>query len=140
LFVTTARRVPLSSALSGDPLRHHFFGLAASRVHLVEESAEPVGATLFYLMDTERLGRRSRVVVIEFLLARSAEAVVRLLAAALECAREHGAKGVVIENATYLDPDTLRESGVVPSTRGMLLALVSRQPIPRGPAFLADVK
>jgi hypothetical protein len=140
LFQTTARSVPLSSALSGELLRHHFFGLAASHVHLVEEDGEPIGAILFYLMDTERLGRRSRVVVVEFLLAQSPETVVRLLAQALEYAGEHGAKGVVIENATYLDQETLRESGVVPSTRGMLLALVSRQRSPSGPAFLGDVK
>ncbi len=49
-----------------------------------------------------------------------------LLNEALKLANKIGAKGIVIENATYLEFDDYREIGLMPTFRKMTMSVISK--------------
>jgi hypothetical protein len=132
--------LPLTIAMTPAALEHHLFNLPQGQAHVAVDSGTPAGAILFYPMEAEKLDQISRVVVVEYLLADTAEAALPLLREAVEFARASNARGVVVENATYLDPDLRRACGIVGSTRRMLLSTVAHSPVPLEDRFMLDVK
>jgi hypothetical protein len=83
-----------------------------------------------------------RVVVVEYLIVGGAAATApALMAPVLQFSNEQGAKGVVIENATYLDAEVYTLAGFVPSTRRMVGSMGSRrEAVSPSDGLLIDVK
>ena len=142
LFGRVADTQPFALTMSTDGLRHHILGLPSGRSYLVEERGLPSAFTMFYVMEMLKPSGPSRVVVIEFLInGGTLDAARLLLHEALEHARASDARGVVIENPTYLDADMRRVCGITPSTRRMLVTTRSRLRVFDCTAgFLVDVK
>jgi hypothetical protein len=142
LFERVADRQPFAFAMSGDRLRHHILGLPRSRSYLVEERGVPSAFVVWYLMDILKASGPSRMAVVEFLINDGArDATCLLLSEALAYARASEARGVVIENPTYLDVDTQRFCRIAPSMRRMVVTTRTRvRAFECDGAFLCDVK
>jgi hypothetical protein len=142
LFNEVARKHTVSLAVTPAWVRHHLFGLADSRVFMASESGVPTGFISCYALDTMSAAGIRRVVVIEYLIVGGAAASApALVAPALQFSNEQGAKGVVIENATYLDAEVYTSAGLLPSTRRMIGSLSTRRgAVSAGDGLLIDVK
>ncbi len=144
--VTAGSRLALTATV--DQLRHRLFGLGRSGAWLVEEHGAPTGFLQAYILDTVRGASSVSVAVVELLAyGGSADAAAVLLEEAVQLGRRHGARGVVMENATMVAPDAMRALGLVPSARRMVMALLAREgALPAldepelGGAFYVDVK
>jgi hypothetical protein len=142
LFNQVARQHTVALAVTPAWVQHHMFGLADSRVFLALESGVPTGFLSCYALDTLSGASVRRVVVIEYLIVGGAAATApALMAPALQFSNEQGAKGVVIENATYLDAEVYTLAGFLPSTRRMVGSLGSRRDaVSPSDGLLLDVK
>jgi hypothetical protein len=142
LFDRVAGRQPFAFAMNADQLRHHILGVPRGRSDLVEERGAPSGFITYYVMEILKASGPSRVVVVDLLVCDGTGEAARLLAhEALHYARASEARGVVIENPTYLDIDTRRSCGIVPSTRRMVITTRSRtRAFECDGGFLCDVK
>ena len=141
LFNRHTARQSLAITMTAERIEHHLFGLPNSRVVLLEEGGTPTGFVAFYLLDVARAGVRSQAVIVEFLIVEGSRwAAALLLDQALEFSSLSGARGVVMENPTYVGLEGFRDCGLVPSARRMLLSTVSERPLDLESAFVCDVK
>jgi hypothetical protein len=142
LFNQVARQHTVALAVTPAWVQHHMFGLVDSRVYLALESGVPTGFVSCYALDTLSGDSIRRVVVIEYLIVGGTAATApALMAPAVQFSNEQGAKGVVIENATYLDPEVYTRAGMLPSTRRMVGALGSRrEDVSPSDGMLIDIK
>ena len=142
LFARVAAKQPFALTISVDRLRHHILRLPGGRTYLVEDQGVPTAFITFYVMETLSASGPSRMVVVEFLVGDGTpDEMCLLLNEALVFARSSDARGVVMENPTYLDVDTRRFCGIVPSIRRMVAVTRSRiHAFECGDGFLCDVK
>lgn len=141
LFAENGNGREVVVGVSPDWVRHHLFGLATSRVYVSRRDKGLDGCLSCYALDTRAGDQTRRVVIIEYLLTSDPASAAALLAASLAFADEAGAKGVVLENTTYLDANLCSEVGLMPSTRRMVAAVACRSiPIRALPGLVLDVK
>ncbi len=141
LFAEHGRQHDVAVMPSPAWVGHHFFGFEDSRVFVSRRQDSLDGCIACYALDTVSAARRRRVAVIEYLLVHDVASAAALLREALRFADEHGARGVVMENPTYLDQDLRTQVGLMPSTRGMVAAVGCRSvEVGTPPTLLLDLK
>jgi hypothetical protein len=133
-----ARSASLALHLTAARVRHHWFNAPSGEVFVTESGDGLLGACCVYALGTTRGAEPAMVAVLESFLATRPEAGIALLREALHYARRIGARGVVLENGTWLDEP--RAYGLVPSSRQMQLAVMSRDPVDIGTSWLVDIK
>ena len=141
LFAERGRDQDVVVRASPDWVRHHLFGFEDARVFVSRRQGAIDGCLSCYALDTISGTQVRRVAVIEYLLASGPAAAAALVAETLAFAAEQGAKGVVLENTTYLDDELCAEVGLMPSTRRMVAAVACRSlPVNTPGGLLLDVK
>lgn len=140
LFERVAARHPLALVMDTDQIHAHLFGRPQHRVFLALDHDEPAGFVSCYPIETIKSGAPATVLVVEFLIVGGSPAAALLLNEAVSYGASCGARGVVIENPTAVDPAMLRACGVVPSPRQMVLTVTSRLQSSVGESALVDVK
>jgi hypothetical protein len=88
-------------------------------------------------------GQLSSYIIVEFLFSkdRNRRFMAILLNEAVKLAEEMGAKGVVLENASYLEIDHCQEIGLMPTFRKMTMSLISKShQVDRFGGFRSDIK
>jgi hypothetical protein len=136
----------LVMTLTEDELCYYCFGHSAHKTALVEYKGTIAAFITYYPLETVKNGEVSLYVLIDFLIAdrmheHSRDCLATLLLEAVNHAEDIGAKAVVLENATYLDYDTYRPLGLMPSFRKMNLMLVGKDDsIEYSGNFRCDVK
>jgi hypothetical protein len=124
-------------------LSHHFFGDRNHRTSLVETEGKIRAFINYYPMGIVKGGQLFSYIIVEFVFSkeRNLRFMAILLNKALKWGEEMGAKGVVLENATYLDIDDCREIGLLPTFRKMTMSLISKNhPIDPLGGFRSDIK
>jgi hypothetical protein len=138
LASASSRAASMSVIWTAKRVEHHWFGAPDAEVFVCEEAATLTGACAVYRLPTRKAGSTFTVAIVEALFAASAPEGLALLRAAVEYGKRIGARGVVVENATWLDQP--RDWGLAPSGRQMQLAVSSRHPIDVGSSWRLDVK
>jgi hypothetical protein len=118
--------------MSEEELKYYFFGRSTSRVFLIEVDEEIRAFIFFYPVETIKDGKISLYIAVEFLAVGQVKSeasmyVASLLYEAVKCADSIGAKGIVLENATYLDYETYRPLGLAPTFRKMSMIVASKE-------------
>jgi GNAT superfamily N-acetyltransferase len=114
--------------MTQEELKHHFFGHPNHRTSVAETEGKIRGFINYYPIDIIRDGHPSSYIIVEFLVSedRNLGLMAILLNEALRLAEETGAKGVVLENATYLDTERCQEIGLMPTFRRMTMSLITK--------------
>jgi hypothetical protein len=115
--------------MTEDELRHHFFGHPDHRTSVIERQGTIEAFINYYPLDIIKEDTVASYVVVEFLVSESVNKTyaAALLSDAVTFAETIGAKGVVIENATYLDYDAYRPLGLIPTFRKMTMAAILKE-------------
>lgn len=124
-------------------LSHHFFGDRNHRTSVVETEGKIKAFINYYPMQIIKGSQLSTYSIVEVLLLKENNLgfMALLLNEALKLAEEVGAKGVVVENATYLEVDRCEEIGLIPTFRRMTMSLISKShPIDCLGGFRSDIK
>jgi hypothetical protein len=125
---------------SAADVARHWFAAPDASCYVSETDGTTTGAICVYRLRTKKASTTSIVAVVEYLLATAPIDAAALLKKALAYAQRISARGVVVENPTYLDPSTLSFTGLLATTRRMVLAVIGRDPVPVGRSWLLDVK
>ncbi|HUL22607.1 MAG TPA: hypothetical protein VLZ10_14220 [Thermodesulfobacteriota bacterium] len=124
-------------------LEHHFFGDPNHSTCVVETEGAIKGFINYYPLGIMKGGQLFSYVIVEFLFSKEGDLgwTALLLDEALKLAEEIGAKGVVVENATYLEFDRCQAIGLIPTFRRMTMSLISKSHSidPLG-SFRSDIK
>jgi hypothetical protein len=114
--------------MTESELRHHFCGHPTHRTTVIEIQGAIQGFINYYPLETIKNGKESVYIIIEYLILHhiNIDYMAKLLREAVNFAIKIGAKGVVIENGTYLDYNTYRVLGVMPTFRRMVMDIYSR--------------
>lgn len=109
-------------------LKHYFCGHPTHRTAVIEIQGIIEGFINYYPLEIIKGGKASEFVIIEYLILdhTNIDYMAALLKEAVNHAVEVGAKGVVIENGTYLDLDECRVLGVKPTFRKMRMTIWSK--------------
>lgn len=129
--------------MTEDELKHHFFGHPAHRTFIIEDYGTIRAFINFYPLEFVKRDKTYTYIIIEFLVSEHDNKTYAsaLLQEAVAFAEEIGAKGVVFENATYLDQDKYQKIGLIPTFRKMAMSLISKShPIDYSGTFRCDVK
>jgi N-acetylglutamate synthase-like GNAT family acetyltransferase len=128
LFNQISEGLQFARMMTQEELRHHFFGHSKHLTSVIETEGKIRAFINFYPIEIIKKGQSSSYIVIEFVFSkeRNRSCVAILLNEALKRAEEIGAKGVVFENATYLDPDYYQEVGLIPTFRRMTISVIPR--------------
>lgn len=141
LFAAWGHGRDVSVTMSPDWVRHHLFGFEDSRVYVSRRDGALDGCVSCYALDTVAGDNVRRVVVIEYLLASSAAVAAAVIAETLGFADGQGARGVVMENTTYLGAELCSDVGLMPSARRIVAAVACRSvPVRTLATLLLDVK
>jgi len=132
------RRVSVSATLSPSRVVHHWFHAPGAEVFVTESPDGLTGACCVYELQIVRGATATPVAILEGLLVSSPDAGIALLREAIKYAQRIHAKGVVLENASWLE--TPRTYGFAPSGRQMQVVVMSRQPVDIGTSWMVDVK
>jgi hypothetical protein len=117
--------------MTEDELRHYFFG-DPTHSTFVAESGDRICAFInFYPLETIKEGKIFLYIIIDFLICDNTNEdertyVAPLLYEAVKIAEQIGAKGIVFENATYLDYQVYSQLGMVPTFRKMNMVYGAR--------------
>lgn len=126
-----------------DPatLWRHISAAPGALALTAERDGAPVGFIAAYRLDWVKDAQKTSTVVTELIVGDDAGTLATLLARALEHAKAQEARGVVLDNAGYLDEDAARAAGVLPTPKRMFAVIRGVQPPPslQG-GFLIDVK
>lgn len=126
---------------SSDALWHHFSNAPGAMYLVAERDSKIVGFISTYILDWIKNGQTTRNVVAEVILGESPEYIAVLLDRALEQAKSAGARGVVIDNTTYLDEIVAYDAGIVSIPKEMVLVARYKDEAPSFEhGFLIDVK
>jgi len=114
--------------MTEEELSHHFFGDRNHRTSVVETDGKIRAFINYYPMGIIKGRNLSSYIIVELLLTndRNLGVMAILLNEALKLAEDTGAKGVVLENATYLELDHCQEIGLMPTFRKMTMSLISK--------------
>jgi len=114
--------------MTEEELQHHFFGHPYHLTSVIETEGKISAFINFYPLEIIKEEQSSSYIIIEFLFSKDKNQrfVAMLLNEALKRAEEIGAKGVVLENATYLNFDYYREIGLMPTFRKMTMSVISK--------------
>jgi hypothetical protein len=129
--------------MTQEELKHHFFGHPNHRTSAAETKGKIRAFINYYPIDIIRDGHLSSYIIVEFLVSedRNLGLMAILLNEALKWSEEIGAKGVVVENATYLEINHCEEIGLMPTFRKMTLSLISKNhPTDYFGGFRSDIK
>ena len=133
--------------LDPDPeaLWHHITQAPGAQYLVAEEGSEVVGFLSSYVLDWNKDGQITRNIAVEVVLGDRPEILAVLLDRAVEQVKSVGARGVVLDNASYLDEQMAYESGVLPIPKEMVLVTRSSSAMTAEDAtgdrgFLIDVK
>jgi len=129
--------------MTESELRHHFCGHAAHRTAVIEIHGVIQGFNNYYPLEIIKDGKARKYIIIEYLILDhiNSNYMTALLKETVNYAIQIGAKGVVIENATYLDLNTYRELGVKPTFRKMVMEIYSKNNVISNlDGFRCDVK
>lgn len=132
-----------SRRMTESELRHHFFGHPDHQTHVIEEGGALRALINFYPLETVKENSTSMHVLIEYLIADplKTEYTAYLLREAVSFGKRIGAKGVVFENANYLDYSVNQPIGLMPTLRRMTLSAISKNgQLDYSGAFRCDVK
>jgi hypothetical protein len=115
--------------MTEDELRHHFFGHPDHRTVVIERQGTIEAFINYYPLEIIKEDTISSSVIVEYLVSNSVNRTyaAALLYDAVMFAEEIQARGVVIENATYLDYDVYRPLGLMPTFRKMTMAAIVRK-------------
>jgi N-acetylglutamate synthase-like GNAT family acetyltransferase len=125
---------------SAEDVQRHWFTAPEASCYVSQTDGVTTGAMCVYRLRTTKPGTTSTVAVVDYLLASAPFDAAALLKEAIAYAQRIGARGVVVENTTYLDPSIFPLTGLLTTTRRMVLAMIGREPVPIGSAWLLDVK
>lgn len=111
-----------------EELEHHFFGHPDHLTSVVETGGKIRAFINYYPMEIIKGNGLSSYIIVEFLFSRenNLRLMAILLNEALQLAEEMGAKGVVLENASYLEIDDCQTIGLMPTFRKMTMSLISK--------------
>lgn len=129
--------------MTENELRHHFFGHPDHQTHVIDEGGTLKALINFYPLETVKENRTSTHVIIEYLIAdpQKKEHAAYLLREAVNVGVDIGAKGIVFENANYLDYNSYHAIGLTPTLRKMTMsALAKEEPFTYSGTFRCDVK
>jgi len=124
-------------------LKHHFFGHPKHLTFVIETEGSIRSFINFYPIEILKEDQSSLYVIIEFIFSkkRDRRSIALLLNEVLKIAEKIGAKGAILENATYLDFDYYREIGLMPTFRRMTISVVQKNhSVDYFGGFWSDVK
>ena len=137
------RKAEFIMQMTEGELKHHFCGHPTHRTTVIEIQGVIKGFNNYYPLEIIRDGNASKYVISEYLILdhENIDYMAALLKEAVNLAVEVGAKGVVFENATYLDRDGCRVLGVKPTFRRMIMEIHSKNNLIKDlDSFRCDVK
>jgi len=143
LFNEIQRNPHFARMMTEAELSHHFFGDRNHRTFVIEMEGKIRAFVNYYPMRIIKGGQLSLYIVVEFLFSKEGNLgfMAILLSEALKLAEEMGAKGVVLENATYLEIDHCQAIGLMPTFRRMTMSLISKNhQIDYVGGFRSDIK
>ena len=143
LFNDIPEDLQFARMMTEGELAHHFFGNPNHLTSVVETQGKISAFINYYPMGVVRGGQFSSYVIVEFLFSKDRDLrfMAILLNEALKLAKDIGAKGVVLENATYLESDHCQEIGLMPTFRKMTMSLISKNhQIKYVGGFRSDIK
>lgn len=142
LFNRVASKTNFSLCMTRERIKHHVFGAPQGEAYIYERNGNPEGFLSCYSLETFRQGKTTKVLVAEMLISNGGPNVVSaLLLSAVNYATSIGARGVVLENPTWVDSDQRQQVGVVASARRMVMAVRSvRTSLEFDGTFLVDIK
>ena len=134
-----------SCAVKMDPdpaaLWRHIADAPGALALVAERAGAPVGFIAAYRLDWIKDDQQTRSIVAEFAIGDDPGSLAALLVRALDHAKAENARGIVLDNTTYLDENTARSAGILPMPKRMFAVLRGVRPPPslQG-GFLIDVK
>jgi hypothetical protein len=128
LFNEIPEDLHFARMMTEEELSHHFFGDPNHLTSVVETQGKIRAFINYYPMGIIKGSQLSSYIIVEFLFSkdRNLRFMAILLNEALKLAEEMGAKGVVLENATYLELDHCQEIGLTPTFRRITMSLISK--------------
>jgi hypothetical protein len=114
--------------MTENELKHHFFGHPDHQTFVIPVKGAIQSFINFYPLIIVREEQRAVYIIVEFLITESdnqAHAAL-LLNQAVSFAESIKAKGIVLENATYLNYDAYRQLGLTPSLRRMTMSVIAK--------------
>jgi hypothetical protein len=137
------RKAEFIIQMTEGELKYHLCGHPTHRIAVIEIQGVIEGFNNYYPLEIIKDGKASKYVIIEYLILDhiNIDYMAALLKEAVNLAVEVGAKGVVFENGTYLDPDGCRVLGVKPTFRKMIMEIYSKNSLIKNlDCFRCDVK
>jgi hypothetical protein len=125
---------------------HYCFGHPDHRTFVAECGGEIQAFINYYPLETIRDGKTHLYIIIDFLIADRLQkddstSLALLLQEAIRYSEETKARGIVFENATYLDYEKYQPLGLTPSFRKMHMVLATKDSnFNYAGAFRCDVK
>ncbi|WP_300064324.1 hypothetical protein [uncultured Roseobacter sp.] len=124
-----------------DVLWYHVSAAPSSAVFGIESDGRLTDFLACYLLDWLKNGKKTKVGVVEVVASKNSRNLAALMQAAWEHATGNGARGVMMENTSYLSPEILRNAGLMTTPRRMHATLRSkRNDINIGGSFFCDIK
>ncbi len=146
LFNQTPDSPHFMLTMTEEQLRHYCFGHPAHGTFVIDRDGKIEAFINFYPLETVKDGKTQFFIVIDFLITPSSDGcgkpqIATLLLEAVKYAERMNAKGVVFENATYLNFEEYVPLGLVPSFRKMnLVVLTGNESLDYSGNFRCDVK
>lgn len=132
-----------SMQMTEEELRHHFHGHPDHRTFIVESQGFVKASVNYYPLEIIKEDKSCKYVVVEILISEGSNSdyITGLLQETINFAEEIGARGVVIENGTYLDYDACKTLGLMATLRRMIMTIIPRSRlIDNFEEFMCDVK
>jgi len=129
--------------MTEEELKYHFFGHHLHRTFVIESRGAICAFINLYPLEMIKNDATFTYVIIEFLISGedNENYIALLLNQAVKFAEEIGARGIVIENATYLNHYAYRQLGLMPTFRKMTMSVISKKnEIDYFGSFRCDVK
>ena len=131
LFNQLPERPHFIMLMTEAELRHYCFGHSTHRTYVVEKDGKIDAFINFYPLEMIKEGKIFLYIIIDFLIADRVHEnnniyFAALLHEAVKHAEEIKARSVVFENATYLNYESFRTLGLIPSFRKMNMVLAAK--------------
>jgi len=143
LFDRIGAEKGLSMQMTEEELKHHFHGHLDHRTFVIESRGVIKAFNNYYPLEIIKEDKSCKYVVVELLISEDTNGnnIAALLQETINFAEEIGARGVVIENATYLDYDACKTLGLMATFRKMTMTVLPKSfSIDDLNGFMCDVK